>query len=107
MLRWFDDLPKHWAINHSPNGWTSDEIGVDWPQKHFIPHTTNQTKGKYRLLVLDGHNSHLTPQFDQICAQNNIVPICMPAHTSHLFQPLDVGCFAVLKRSYGSRVAMV
>jgi hypothetical protein len=28
----------------------------------------------------------------------------MPAHASHLLQPLDVGCFAVLKRSYGSRV---
>ncbi|KAJ5340358.1 hypothetical protein N7541_009482 [Penicillium brevicompactum] len=105
MLRWFNDLPKHWAINHSPNGWTSDETGVDWLQKHFIPHTISRTKGKYRLLVLDGHNSHLTPQFDQICAQNDIIPICMPAHASHLLQPLDVGCFAVLKRSYGSRVA--
>jgi hypothetical protein len=28
----------------------------------------------------------------------------MPTHTSHLLQPLDVGCFAVLKRSYGNRV---
>jgi len=60
--------------------------------------------GKYRLLILDGHGSHLTPQFDQICNQNNIVPICMPAHLSHLLQPLDVGCFAVLKRTYGRLV---
>ena len=28
----------------------------------------------------------------------------MPAHSSHLLQPLDVGCFAVLKRSYGQQV---
>ena len=105
MKRWFDDLPHQWAINHSPNGWTSDEIGVDWLQKHFIPHTTSRTKGKCRLLVLDGHNSHLTAQFDKICKENHIIPICMPAHASHLLQPLDVGCFAVLKRSYGSRVA--
>ena len=28
----------------------------------------------------------------------------MPAHLSHLLQPLDVGCFAVLKRSYGRMV---
>ncbi|KAL1983171.1 hypothetical protein VTN96DRAFT_421 [Rasamsonia emersonii] len=55
---------------------------------------------KYRLLVLDGHRSHLTPQFDRICAQNNIIPICMPPHSSHLLQPLDVSCFAVLKRAY-------
>ena len=25
----------------------------------------------------------------------------MPPHSSHLLQPLDVGCFAVLKRAYG------
>ena len=25
----------------------------------------------------------------------------MPAHSSHLLQPLDVGCFSLLKRAYG------
>jgi hypothetical protein len=29
----------------------------------------------------------------------------MPMHASHLLRTLNVGCFAVLKRSYGSRVA--
>lgn len=28
----------------------------------------------------------------------------MPAHSSHLLQPLGIGCFAVLKRSYGRMV---
>ena len=28
----------------------------------------------------------------------------MPLHSSHLLQPLDIGCFAVLKRSYGQMV---
>jgi len=28
----------------------------------------------------------------------------MPPHSSHLLQPLDVGCFSVLKRSYGRHV---
>jgi hypothetical protein len=28
----------------------------------------------------------------------------MPAHSSYLLQPLDIGYFAVLKRSYGSLV---
>jgi hypothetical protein len=28
----------------------------------------------------------------------------MPPHSSHLLQPLDVGCFSVLKKSYGSLV---
>jgi hypothetical protein len=105
MARWFDNLPKQWALNVSPKGWTSNEIGLDWLQKHFIPHTTSQTKGKFRLLVLNSHNSHLTARFDQICKENNIIPICMPSHASHLLQPLDVGCFAVLKKIYGTEVA--
>ena len=29
----------------------------------------------------------------------------MPSHSSHLLQPLDVGCFSVLKRVYGTLVA--
>lgn len=101
---WFDDLPDDWRFEVSPNGWTTDEIGLRWLRKHFIPTTTGRTRGKYRLLVLDGHGSHLTPEFDQVCAENNIIPICMPAHSSHVLQPLDVGCFAVLKRSYGRLV---
>jgi hypothetical protein len=103
---WFEDpaLPNDWQFELSPNGWTSNEIGLRWLQKLFIPSTTTRTKGKYRLLILDGHGSHLTPQFDQSCSQNDIIPICMPPHSSHLLQPLDIGCFAGLKRSYGRLV---
>jgi hypothetical protein len=98
---WFDNLPKDWRFEVSNNGWTSDEIGLRWLQKLFIPSTNSRVRGQFRLLILDGHGSHLTPQFDRICAENNIIPLCMPAHSSHLLQPLDVGCFAVLKRAYG------
>ena len=101
---WFDGLPENWRFEVSPNGWTSDEIGLRWLQRLFIPSTLSRTKGRYRLLVLDGHGSHLTPKFDEICEQNNIIPICMPPHSSHLLQPLDIGCFAVLKRAYGRLV---
>ena len=39
-------------------------------------------------------------EFDVYCKANNIAPLCMPAHSSHLLQPLDVGCFGPLKRAY-------
>jgi hypothetical protein len=101
---WFDNLPDDWRFEISPNGWTSDEIGLRWLKKLFIPSTSLRVKGRYRLLILDGHGSHLTPNFDKICEENDIIPICMPPHSSHLLQPLDIGCFAVLKRSYGRLV---
>ncbi|ODM17100.1 hypothetical protein SI65_07499 [Aspergillus cristatus] len=104
---WYQDskLPHNWRIEVSPNGWTSDQIGLRWLQKVFIPETTSHTTGKYRLLILDGHGSHLTPEFDKVCSENDIIPICMPPHSSNYCQPLDVSCFSPLKGAYGSWVA--
>jgi hypothetical protein len=103
---WYQNpkLPLDSRIEVSPNGWTTNEIGLRWLKNLFIPATTSRTTGKYRLLVMDGHGSHLTPQFDQICSENNIIPICMPAHSSNKLQPLDVGCFRSLKDVYGDLV---
>ncbi|EED11440.1 transposon, putative [Talaromyces stipitatus ATCC 10500] len=103
-LAWFDELPSDWRINISENGWTTDQIGLEWLKTHFIPYINGRSMGNYRMLILDGHGSHLTPEFDHICTENKIIPICMPPHSSHLLQPLDVGCFAVLKRHYGQLV---
>jgi hypothetical protein len=50
------------------------------------------------LIFKDGHSSHLTPQFDKLCEENKIICLCMPAHASHLLQPLDVGCFSNTKK---------
>ena len=52
-------------------------------------------------MILNSHGSHLIPQFDEIYKQNKVIPIYIPAHLSYLLQPLDIGCFAVLKRIYG------
>ena len=103
---WFEDtdLPPDWTIGVSPNGWTTDELGFDWLQFVFERYTKDRTKGVYRLLILDGHGSHLTPKFDQYYTEHKIIPLCMPPYLSHLLQPLDVGCFSVLKRSYGHQV---
>lgn len=100
---WYRDLPADWVIAVSDNGWTTDQLGLKWI-KHFNTHTESRAKGAHRLLILDGHSSHATPEFDQYCTTNNIITLCMPAHTSHLLQPLDVSCFSPLKRSYGQEV---
>lgn len=100
---WYRGLPADWVITVSDNGWTTDQLGLEWI-KHFNTHTESRTKGTHRLLILDGHSSHATPEFDQYCMANNIVTLYMPAHTSHLLQPLNVSCFSPLKRSYGQEV---
>jgi len=56
------------------------------------------------MLVLDRYKSHESAIFQDDYKTNNIVPISLPPHSSHLTQPLDVGCFGVLKRMYGRQI---
>jgi hypothetical protein len=102
---WYDiELPRDWAIGVSDNGWTDDILGLTWLKTVFEKHTVHRTKGVYRLLILDGHGSHLTPEFDLFCTEHSIITLCMPPHSSHLLQPCDVSFFAVLKRLYGQQI---
>jgi hypothetical protein len=97
-------IPTTWRIAVSDNGWTNNELGLEWIQ-HFHEYT-KKCKGKWRLLIFDGHGSHQTAKFRDFCLQNCILTLCMPAHTSHILQPLDVSCFSPLKKVYGSQIEM-
>ena len=70
----------------------------------FEKHTTSQTAGRYRLLILDGHSSHATASLDHFCMERRIIPLYMPPHSSHLLQPLDISCFAPLKHYYSQKI---
>ena len=43
-------------------------------------------------------------EFREYCKEHKIVTLCMPPHSSHLLQPLDVGCFGPLKRAYSKEI---
>jgi hypothetical protein len=101
LSAWYEEteIPRDWVIAISDNGWTTNELGVEW-LKHFNAHTRTRVVGARCLLVLDGHKSHQSLKFQELCKENNIYTLCMPSHSSHLLQPLDVGCFSPLKRAY-------
>jgi hypothetical protein len=105
LSSWYENspLPNDWVIATSENGWTTNERGLEWIQ-HFDKHTKARTVGVYRLLVLDGHDSHHSTDFELYCKENNIITLCMPPHSSHILQPLDVGCFSPLKTAYGKQI---
>ena len=50
-----------------------------------------------RLLVVDGHESHKTERFLTLAEEHNIIICCLPAHTTHLLQPLDIAVFKQCK----------
>ncbi|KAL9561332.1 hypothetical protein ACKAV7_014687 [Fusarium commune] len=105
LQSWYEgsNLPATWVIATTENGWTDNETGLEW-LKHFNRATTNRSTGPYRLLILDGHESHQSADFQIYCEENNIITLCMPPHSSHLLQPLDVGCFGPLKKAYGREI---
>jgi hypothetical protein len=105
LANWYTEsgLSHDWAIKPTSNGWTDNETGLEWI-KHFDKHTARTAKGPYWMLVLDGHESYESAEFQAYCKSNNIILLCLPAHSSHLTQPLDVGCFSVLELSYGAQI---
>ena len=85
----------------SSNGWTDDFIGAEWFEKSFIPQVTARNKsGKPILLILDGHSSHETSHILHLAETHNIIILCLPPHTTHKLQPLDVGVFGPLQRAW-------
>lgn len=84
----------------SENGWTDNELGLDWLKPCFEPATAPYVKGEYRLLLVDGHSSHVSSEFIIFAKSRKIECLCLPAHATHLLQPLDVGVFGPLAHSY-------
>lgn len=105
LENWYTEggLPPSWVVKTTSNGWTDNETGMEWI-RHFDKYTAPRARALYRMLVLDGHESHQSVEFNAFCKERNIIPICLPPHSSHLTQPLDVGCFAPLKRAYGRQI---
>lgn len=108
--QWFPDDELHrfrqWQFAASENGWTSNDNALEWLTKVFIPRT-KPSQPQHRLLVLDGHGSHVTDEFMWQCYLNNIYVIYLPAHTSHILQPLDLSIFSPLKTAYRKFVGRI
>ncbi|EGU76713.1 hypothetical protein HZS61_009463 [Fusarium oxysporum f. sp. conglutinans] len=94
------DFLVNWEFACSEKGWTSNKLALIWLRKVFIPSTQPENKNERRLLILDGHGSHTTEEFLWECYDNNIYLLFLPAHASHVLQPLDVAVFGPLKRAY-------
>lgn len=119
-----EDLPEDWMIGYSDKGYNTVELGIGWIQ-HFDKYTKrllepdNQkwradvfddlkdekpvAEGEpenSRLLIIDGHESHVNVDFLKYAENNNIIVLALPPHLTHKMQPLDVGVFQSLKHAH-------
>ena len=97
---WFTAL-KEGHIALSNNGWTDNELGLEWLKQSFELQTRKlYRKSEYRLLILDGHASHITTEAIKFYIASKVVLLYLPLYTTHILQPLDYGPFATLAIKY-------
>ena len=101
LTSWYTDssLLGNWPIQTLPNGQIDNNTGIEWV-KHFYECIDKQRQGAQRMLVLDGYKSYLLDAFKIYYQENNIITLCFPLYLSYITQPLNIGCFSILKRMY-------
>ena len=82
----------------SSTGWSNSDIFKMYLQEHFINFVQGLSDEQPILLLYDGHKSHVSLNLIDWAKAHNIILFVLPAHTSHLLQPLDVGCFGPLSK---------
>ncbi|CAA7264028.1 unnamed protein product [Cyclocybe aegerita] len=99
-VRWKQDNPAEAMLGYSKKGWTDNEIGIEYA-KHFERMTREKAGGRWRVLYVDGHGSHVTRGFLMFCKAHKIHVLCYPARTTHIYQGLDVVIFSPMKQRFG------
>jgi hypothetical protein len=99
-LQDFDPEEQKCFFASSSSGWTNDELGYAWLTTIFDRETKEKARRKWRLLILDGHGSHVTMRFINFCDTNKILLALYPPHSTHTLQPLDVSLFGPLAKAY-------
>ena len=105
---WVEDVKvgEHMAFfGVSGSGWSNDGLGLAWLQQVFERFTAAKARRKYRLLLMDGHGSHLTEEFLEYCHRHKILLGIYPPHSTHTLQPLDVVMFKPLSTAYSKKLA--
>ena len=93
-------------FSSSETGWTNSTLAMDWLTRVFDRAT--REKARYgrepRLLLLDGHISHINIEFIDWCDKHNIHICAYPPHTTYRLQPLDKSVFAPLATYYSQEL---
>jgi len=104
---WVQDLKEgeEAYFASAANGWSSDAMGLAW-LKRFDQHTA-QKSSRHRLLIVDGHSSHVNMAFINAVDKLRIILLVFPPHTTHQLQPLDVALFSPLSNAYSTEMTRI
>lgn len=86
------------VYNKTDSGWIDEDRFFDYFNRLFIPETKHLDRPL--LLILDGHTSHLSLKTTRLAIENQIHILCLPAHATHILQPLDVYTLKFVKTQW-------
>ena len=92
------NLIKGIVYNGTKSGWIDEVCFHDYLQVLFIPNTKHLKRPV--LLIFDGHSSHLGIKSVRLAMDNGIHLLCLPSHSTHLLQPLDVYTLKYVKQQW-------
>ena len=94
-----EGLPDEWSFVSTDSDYINSAIFLSWFQDCFVKQI-----GRSRPVVvgMDNHTSHLSTELIDYAKSENIELLCLPAHSTHLLQPLDVGFYHMLKTNVSS-----
>ena len=58
-----------------------------------------------KVLIGDNLSSHLSVDVIDACRENHIEFVCLPANSTHIMQPLDVGVFGPMKNKWKNQLS--
>lgn len=104
MADWFaPGMDSGTYVEATESGFTSNQIAIKWLE-HYINNSYAGPESSWKLLLMDNHGSHETPEFIQLANDNHILPFPFPSHMTHCMQPLDVGIFQPYKHWHDKKV---
>ena len=87
------------SFSTSSKGWMEKDNFLCFLQDLDDFVTTKEIKRPI-ILYMDGHSSHFGKDAAEFCAARKILLYCLPPHSSHILQPLDVGFFSSVKNTW-------
>lgn len=93
---WTVGGPQGCRYNRTKSGWFDSVTFEDWFFTLLLPKLKRQTGTK--VIIGDNLSSHINPDVLQACHENDIKFVCLPPHSTHATQPLDVAFYGPMKR---------
>ena len=87
----------------SESDWSNTDIFKRFLSDHFFRYCQGGSE-HYKLILYDGHKTHLHPDIITWAEDHKVVLFVLPAHSSHILQPLDVGCFGPFQKIFAGEV---